>query len=158
MNSTSARLWVGLFVLVVFIAGLGAGVAVRPLIWMNSGPPAGFGRPGLAGRPGGPPPARMTERLLDRIAADIDLPAEQDQQLREVFETRRQRLREINDEVRARFETEQEQMNDDIAAILTPDQMEIFENEIVRMRQDRRGRRGRGGRPGLPRRGPGPPG
>ncbi|MDP6582304.1 MAG: hypothetical protein QF681_16750 [Vicinamibacterales bacterium] len=154
MNSPSTRMWVGLFVLVVFVAGLGAGVAVRPLIWMRAGPPAGFGRPGLAGRPGGPAPARMTERLLDRIAADIELTTEQDQQLREVFETRRQRLREINDEVRVRFETEQEQMNSDIAAILTPDQMEIFENEIVRMRQDRRGR---GGRPGRLRRGPGLP-
>ena len=93
----------------------------------------------------------MTERLLDRIADDVDLTAEQDQQLREVFGRRQQRMRDINDEVRAQFETEQAQMNDEIAAILTPEQKEIFENEIVRMRRDRRGPRGRFGPPRGPR-------
>jgi hypothetical protein len=156
MSGTSTRLWVGFFVLVVFVAGLAAGVAVRPWMWMSRGPAPMFGGAGPAGRAGGPPPARMTERLLGRIAADIDLTAEQDQQLREVFETRQRRMRDINDEVRLRFETEQAQMNEEIAAILTPDQMEIFENEIVRMRQERRGPRGRDGRPGRPRRRPGP--
>ena len=102
----------------------------------------------------------MTERLLDRIAADLDLTVEQDRQLRDVFETRRRRLRAINQEVRGRFEAEQAQMNAEIAVILTPEQMTVFD-EIVRMRQDRRGPRGRGepqgGPPFGPERGPGPP-
>ena len=149
MNSPSTRMWVGLFVLVVFVAGLAAGVAVRP--WIMMGPrQARVGMPRTAPPPGGPP-ARMTERLLDRIADDVDLTAEQDQQLREVFGRRQQRMRDINDEVRAQFETEQAQMNAEIAAILTPEQMEIFENEIVRMRRDRRGPRGRFGPPRGPR-------
>ena len=105
----------------------------------------------------------MTEWLLERISVDIDLTQEQDQRLRAVFDGRRQRLREINAEVRGRFEIQQAEMNAEIAAILTPEQMEIFENEIVRMRR-RRGRPsgrgglpGRGGLRGRPRRGPGPP-
>lgn len=146
MKSTSMRLWAGLFVLVVFVAGVAAGVAVRP--WMTSDPRPAFGPRGPRGRP---PPARMTQRLLDRIATTIDLSDAQDRQLRDVFEARRQRFREINDEIRNQFETERAQMTADIAAILTPAQMEIFENEIVRMRRDRRGPRGARGRDGQPR-------
>ena len=65
--------------------------------------------------------------------------------LRAVFETRGERMREINGQVRGLFETERTQMNDEIAAILTPEQMEIFSNEILRMRGARGRRGGRGG-------------
>ena len=152
MNDTSTRLWAGLFVLVVFVVGLAAGVVVRP--WLGPGPSRGFGPRGVVGRP---PLDRVTERILANIA---DLTPEQDQDLRAVFDGRQQRLREINEEVRDRFETQQAQMDAEISAILTPEQMEIFENEILSMRGERgrRGPRGRGGRGrDLPRRGPGPP-
>ncbi len=155
MSNTSTRLWAGLFVLVVFVAGLAAGVVVRP--WLGPGPTRGFGPRGMVGRPA---PDRMTERLLERISAEIDLTPEQDRGLRAVFDGRQQRLREINKEVRDRFETQQTQMNAEISAILTPEQMEIFQNEILSMRRERgrRGPRGRDGRGrGLPRGGPGPP-
>ena len=162
MKSTSMRVWAGLFVLVVFVAGLAAGVTVTPWVrpWMGTwmGPATTSDAPPFGGRGprGGPPPARMTERLLDRVAADIDLTADQDRQLREVFETRGRRSREIN-EVRRQLETEQQQMNAEVAAILTPEQMEIFENEIVRRRRDRGGPRGPGGPRRRPRGGPSPP-
>ena len=152
MSDTSTRLWAGLFVLVVFVAGVAAGVVVRP--WLVSGPTRAFGPRPLVG---GPPPERMTDRLLDRIAAaDIDLTPDQDRQLRAVFATRQRRLRGMNEEIRGLFETQQLQMNGEISAILTPGQMEIFENEIVRMRGRHRGPRGRGRPRGRPRRGPGP--
>ncbi len=157
MSDTSTRLWAGLFVLVVFVGGLAAGVAVRP--WISPEPQRGFGRPGS---PGGAPPGRTTERLFDRItAAGIDLTPEQARQLRAVFATRQGRLRDMNEEIRGLFEAQQVQMNADIVEILTPDQMEIFDSEIVRMRRPPRGPRGRGGRAGrgrgLPRGGPGLP-
>ena len=151
MSDRSTRLWAGLFVLLVFVAGLAAGVVVRP--WLVPGPPRGFGPRGLVGRPS---PDRMTERLLERISAEIDVTPEQDQRLRAVFDGRQRRLREINEEVRGRFETQQAEMNAEISAILTPEQMEIFESEIVRMRR-LRGARGRGGPRGRGRRGPGRP-
>ena len=154
MNDASTRLWAGLFVLVVFVAGLAAGVAIRP--WLGPGPTRGFGPRVMVGMVGRPAPDRMTERLLERISAEIDLTPEQGQALRAVFDGRQQRLREINEEVRDRFETQQAQMNAEISAILTPEQMEIFESEILSMRRER-GRRGRGGPRGGPRRGPGPP-
>ena len=151
MSNPSMRLWAGLFVLVVFVAGLAAGVLVSP------GPPRSVGGRGMVGRPA---PDRMTERLLDRTSARLDLTEDQVQRLRAVFDGRQQRLREINEQVRERFETQQAQMNAEIAAILTPEQMEIFENEILSMRQERgrRGGFGRGGRGrSMPGRGPGPP-
>ncbi len=148
MNSTSMRVWAGLFVLVVFVAGVAGGVALRP--WMPLGqeePGPWFGQRGPRGeRPPGPP----TGRLLERIAGQIELTEDQDARLREVFESRGQRMREINEQVRGLFETERTQMNDEIAAILTPEQMETFDQEIVRMR----GMRGRPGGRGGPR-GPG---
>ena len=153
MSDTSTRLWAGLFVLVVFVAGLAAGVVVRP--WLGPGPSRGFGPRGMVGRPAAD---RMTERLLDRIAAaDIDLTPEQDRQLRAVFATRQSRLRDMNEEIRGLFETQQADMNAEISAILSPEQMEIFDNEVVRMRRLRGGARGRGGPRGRLRRGPGPP-
>ncbi len=155
MSDTNMRLWAGLFVFVVFVAGLAAGVAVSP--WLSPGPTRGIGPRGMGGRP---TPDRMTERLLERTSDSLDLTEDQEQRLRAVFAGRQQRLREINEQVRERFETQQAQMNAEIASILTPEQMEIFENEILSMRRERgrRGAFGRGGRGrGLPGRGPGPP-
>ncbi|MEE2637132.1 MAG: hypothetical protein VYE68_07875 [Acidobacteriota bacterium] len=144
------RLWAILFLLVVFGAGLAAGFAIRP--WVDPFPAEVFtGR----GPRGGPPPTRMTERLLDRIAADIDLSDDQHGQLRALFDRSRLRFREMSVEVRERFETERAQMNGEIANILTPVQLEIFEREIIRMRRARRGPRGREGHPrDVPRRFP----
>ena len=156
MSDTNMRLWAGLFVLVVFVTGLAAGVTVSP--WLSPGPTRGI----MDRRP---TPDRMTERLLDRTSDSLDLTEDQEQRLRAVFAGRQQRLREINEQVRERFETQQAQMNAEIASILTLEQMEIFENEILSMRRERgrRGAFGRGGRGrgmpgrGMPGRGPGPP-
>lgn len=154
MNRTRLRLWAGLFVLVVFSGGLAAGFAVRP--WLDPEPPRGF-----RGR-GGPPPssARRTERLLDRLDANLELSDDQRGRLREVFEAGRLRFRELDASVREQFEAERTRMNAEIAAILTAEQMELFESRIVRMRRDRRDRFGprgpdggrgpRGDRPGRP--------
>ena len=135
MTRTSMRLWVGFFVLVVFSGGLAGGFAVRP--WFDPEPPRGF-----RGRGGPPPSARMTERLLDRLDASLELSDDQRQRLRDVFEAGQQRFRELNAGVREQFEAERARMNADIAAILTAEQMEIFESRIVRMRRDRRDRFG----------------
>ena len=149
MTDMNTRLWVGLFVLVVFVAGLAAGVLVKQ--WLSPGSPPRFGQTS----PRGGAPGPMAGRLLERLAADLELTSEQDLGLKAVFEARRLRLREINKEVRDLFKTQQLQTSAEIAAILTPEQMEIFENEIVRVRQ-RRVPAGRGGFRGRPRRGPGP--
>ena len=142
MNGTMIRLWAGLFVLVVFVGGLAAGFVVRPMLSSafsyRSPRPAFEPGPRFARGPRGARRPRVTERLLDRIATQIALTPDQRQQLEEVFENRRQRFRRLDEDIRRQFETEQEQMTMDIATILTAEQMEVFENEIIQMRRDRR--------------------
>ncbi len=143
MTAAPGRAWVGMFVVAVFLVGVGAGALVTP--WLAPGPRTGPGPPG--GRGG--PPARM---LLERLSSEMELTDDQRVRLEQLFETRRQRFREVNREVRARFETEQADFRTAIADILTAAQLEVFEEEIVRLGNERRPpRRDR-------RFGPGPPG
>ena len=147
MRDIRTQLWVSLFVLVVFLAGLGAGVVVSP--WLGFGP-----RPGLGRRPSaGPSP--ITDRLLDRLSIATDLTDAQKQRLEAVFEARRSRFRDVSRDMRERVDAEQGTFRRAIADILTPNQMEIFETEIVRLGDERRPRGRRFGP--RPRRERGPP-
>lgn len=132
------RVWIALFVLVVFLAGLGAGIVAAP--WLGFGPRPGFG-PGR----GGPPVPPISGRMLERIASRLDLGDEQSERLAALFDARRERFRtigrEMRREMRARFVAEQETLRAAIAEILTPAQMELFDAEIARMGEER-GRRG----------------
>lgn len=142
--ATRTRVWMGLFVLVVFLAGLGAGVVAAP--WLGFGPRPGFG-PGR----GGPAVPPIGGRMLERIGSRLDLSDDQRARLSALFGARRERYRalgrEMRREMRARFAAEQETLRAAIAEILTPAQLDLFDAELVRLR-DERGRRGggRGGR------------
>lgn len=135
------RMWVSLFVLVVFLAGLGAGIVASP--WLAPGPRPGFG-PGLG--LGGPPVPPLRGRVLERMASRLDMSDEQIERLSALFDARRERFRSIDREVRrgmrARFAAEQETFRAAIAEILTPAQMALFDAEIVRMAEERRRRWG----------------
>lgn len=132
------RVWLALFVLVVFLAGLGAGIVAAP--WLGFGPRPGFG-PGR----GGPPVPPISGRMLERIGSRLDLSDEQRERLSALFQARRERFRtigrEMRREMRARFVAEQETLRAAIAEILTPAQMALFDAEIARMGEER-GRRG----------------
>ena len=133
------RVWVGLFVLVVFLAGLGAGIVASP--WLRLDP-----RPGFGPFRGGPPVPPLSGRMLERMASRLDLSEEQRERLSALFDARRERYRaigrEMRREMRARFAAEQETLRAAIAGILTPAQMDLFDAELVRMREERRPRRG----------------
>lgn len=133
------RVWLALFVLVVFLAGLGAGIVAAP--WLGFGPRPGFG-PGR----GGPPVPPISGRMLERIAPRLDLSDEQSERLSALFDARRERFRtigrEMRREMRARFVAEQETLRAAIAEILTPAQMDLFDAEIARMGEERRRRGG----------------
>ena len=88
---TRTRLWVGLFVLVVFLAGLGVGIVAGP--WLGPGPHPGFG-PGR----GGPPVLPRSGRVQERMAARLDLSDEQNDRLAAQFDARRERVRTISRE------------------------------------------------------------
>lgn len=143
------ELWVALFVLVVFVAGLGAGVLVSrwsPFGWFDgprSGPPAFAAR-------GGPVPQGRT-RLMERISERLDLTDQQAERLEQVFDARRERFRADREAMRLRIEEEEETFRAEIADVLTPEQLETFNAEIVRLDGERRrprsgDRGGNGGR------------
>ncbi|MCY3846651.1 MAG: hypothetical protein OXH69_24280 [Acidobacteria bacterium] len=140
MTDTRTRLWIGLFVLVVFLAGLGAGIVATP--WLDRGRLAdrGLGRDGLR-PPGG------TERLVERMSNRLDLSDEQAARLGTLFDARRDRFRTLRREMRERLAAEQGSFRTAIADVLTPEQMATFEREFLRLggRRDR-GPRGFGDR------------
>ena len=125
MTDTRTRLWVGLFVLVVFVAGVGAGIVAAP--WLGRElPERGIGR-------GGPGRPAMSGRLVDRMSSRLDLSEEQSARLRALFDARRDRFRAVNREMRERLAAEQGSFRTAIADILTPAQMATFESEFLRM-------------------------
>ena len=144
------KVWVALFVLVIFVAGLAAGIIVTrgsPFGWF--GPRPG---PGFVGGPAAPGGSFGRGRLLARISERLDLTDEQTERLEQVFDARRERFRDQWEEFRKRIDTEEETFRNEIADILTPEQLETFNAEIVRLGDERRRRGGPGGR------GPGGPG
>jgi Spy/CpxP family protein refolding chaperone len=153
MSDNRVRLWFSLFVLVVFSVGLAGGVALdrslnRRAVFDRSfdrgGPRGpmdlGPGGPGPGGGPrrGGGPPPRV---LVERLASDLDLTADQRTKVEEVLTARRTRLEAVQREVRDRFEAEQRGLRDEIRKVLTPEQQVKFDkNEQERGRFGRRGR------------------
>lgn len=152
MSDNRVRIWFSLFVLVVFCGGLAGGVALDrslnrraaldrsfdrggPRGPMDIGP--GGPAPGGGPRRGGGPPPRM---LVDRLASELDLTADQRTKIEEVLTARRTRLETVQREVRDRFEAEQRSLRDEVRKVLTPEQQEKFDkNEQERSRFGRRG-------------------
>lgn len=134
-NDTRTRVWMALFVTLVFVCGLSIGLAAG--LWFG---PRGDGGPRWGGErriaPG--PRAFAAQRLLDRLAReDPALTDAQRARLAALLERRRESLEDVAREMRARFAAEQERLRADAAEILSPAQMEIFD----------RLRRPRGARP-----------
>jgi Spy/CpxP family protein refolding chaperone len=140
MSDNRTRIWFSLFVLAVFCVGLASGI----LIGRRLGPPlprAGMGRmlgPG-DGPGGGPPPGRLIERL-DEV---LELTADQHAKVEQIFESRRKGLEAVQDEVVARAQKEQRELQDEIRKVLTPEQQQKFDKWLS---EAPRGRRGRGPR------------
>jgi Spy/CpxP family protein refolding chaperone len=141
MSNVQTQLSISLFVLVVFLTGLGAGILGTN--WVNSGPPIGrrFGPGGPTGpshqrSQGGPP--FINERLMDRLASSIDLTNDQADRLEALFESRREGFREMTRMTRERFNRDRDEFHTAVSEILTVEQMQRFESEFVRMGNPRR--------------------
>jgi Spy/CpxP family protein refolding chaperone len=140
MNDTNTRFWIALFVTLVFVCGLSIGLALTA--WVGSQPDSGPARDQF--RLGGLPRRPLvfvSERILNRLTRETDFTDEQREQLQALFAERASEFRELNLEMRERFESEQSRLREDVAAILTPEQMEIFESA----RRPGRARPGSGG-------------
>ena len=126
MKETNAGLWITLFVTLVFVCGLSIGIAVSVLLGSRTD---GGGVRGQL-RPAGPlgaSPAVVSERILNRLERETDLRPEQRDRLEALFAERENRFLEFNRDMRRRFESEQARLRADIASILTPEQMGIFD-------------------------------
>lgn len=137
-KSLMLRVWFGLFVAVVFVAGLGAGVVLAPRLASPSPSRAVATR--APGERGAFPrqPGMGPTRLAPQLASELGLDAAQEQQLEEVFARRRQRLEEIQHGVRDQFETEQRALRQEIRKILTDEQMAKFDEWLRRPRRGQR--------------------
>lgn len=115
--SRTARAWFGVFVAVVF----GAGVATGLLLHHYLEPPLAADTPPrffVA-----PPGARLTTLMAD----ELELTPEQQQQLASILAARRQKLGELRQTLRLHFEREATGVGAEIAHILTPAQRKRFE-------------------------------
>ena len=136
MNVTRMRVWMALFVTLVFVCGLAMGVAAglwvgtRANVWALGPPPPPERGPERGRRGFG------TERLLNRLAReDPDFTDAQRAQLEALFEARRQAFVSVAREMRERYGEEQERLRENVAEILTPEQMEIFDTARQRLRR-----------------------
>ncbi len=109
---TRRRLWFGLFVAVVFLLGVAVGLGAAR--FLRLGPP--FGR----GGPPGPPPTPAA--VLERMSRELNLSAEQQQQLQEVFRQGTDRMQQLQTATREQFDAERTRLEADIERVLTPDQ------------------------------------
>ena len=126
------RVWFALFVLTIFCSGLGAGIFIgqrmtrpTPAASEAAGPRPGF-FPMPFPRDGG----RGHAFLLDRLTETLSLTPEQRGQLEGILKQSRTRAAAAQEDVRARFETEQRTLREEIRAILTPAQRPRFEEWI----------------------------
>ena len=127
------RVWFALFVLTIFCSGLGAGIFIgqrmarpTPAASEAAGPRPGFFFPMPFARNGG----RGHAFMLDRLTETLSLTPEQRGQLEGILKQSRTRAAAAQQDVRARFETEQRTLREEIRAILTPAQRTRFEEWI----------------------------
>jgi Spy/CpxP family protein refolding chaperone len=140
MSVSRTRIWFALFVLAIFLVGLGSGL----VLGRRMGPPPRGGGPPLVGigrgGPGGPGPGR----LIERLGRELQLTPEQRTQVEAIFEARRPRLEEVQKEMLARADREQQELQAEIRKVLTPEQQQRFERWLADAPRGRGGR-GRGG-------------
>lgn len=153
-----AHAWFAAFVVIIFAAGLAAGVALdralnggrRPGFGLNR--PAGpggsdgrdsFGRAG--GRRGGDFPSPPVEAFVGELDEALHLTADQKTRVTAILEASRPRLRTLQSEASKRFADEQQLVSDEIDKVLTPEQR----TALAELQKTRRGPFGfRGGRGG----------
>ena len=134
MSDNRVRIWFSLFVLAVFCVGVAGGVLADRAILRRvafergfDGPPPrgpmGFGAGPMGGRRGAGPPAMLVERL----ARDLDLTADQKTKIEAVLTGSRTRVETLQRDVHDRFVAEQQGLHEEIRKVLTPAQQEKFD-------------------------------
>jgi Spy/CpxP family protein refolding chaperone len=135
------RLWIGLFVSVVFVLGMAAGAGLMRV--MRFGPPPG---------PRRPPPPPSPAMMADRLTRDLSLTPDQRTQLEVVLRQGSERLERFHAATGDAYAKLRKELDADIERLLTPEQQVKFR---ARRPEPRGGRPPREGGP--PRGGPPPP-
>ena len=156
-----SQVWFAVFVVILFAAGVAAGVALdrtwgpsmrRPFSGFRGGmvgPGGGPGDPGAMGnRPGvrGGSAGRPTEMFVNELDEALKLTPDQKTKVAAIIDASRPRLRAFQDEVSKKFSDEQEAVTNEIAKVLTPDQAAKLRELRSRPRSGPFGFRGRGPR------------
>lgn len=138
-----AQLGISLFVILVFLVGLGVGVLLDARL---SGPERlplrgfHFARGRVPGRPPARPlvrhERRSPARLLRSLGPSLDLSDEQAERLKALFQTQREQFGEARRGMRQKLDARRKTFRTALTEILTPEQMELF-------KERGRGRRGR---------------
>ena len=117
------------YLFLVFL--LGASLGVLGTLWA--------GRTGWAA-PSGPPSMRNKQGAAEWLTDELDLTAEQQQQLGPILDETATSYEAIRERVRPEYEQVRQQSREKIRAILTPEQKARFE-ELVRQMDEERARR-----------------
>jgi len=100
-----------------------------------------------------PGPEFRSLRMIPQLRRDLRLDPEQAEKVKPILDKYMQKLAEIRIEARSEIAETLKQMNQEIAAILTDEQQQLWQREIDRLQRELRPRGGPG-----PRRGEGPGG
>ncbi len=136
MNNLQTKFSISVFMLVVFLIGLGAGTVGTN--WLNSdaGTPL-VSDPSGPGGPGRPNPRILAdfvnERLVERLSNSFDLTDDQNDRLEAVLDSQRENFLEFRREIVERFVHARGKFHAEVSEILTVEQMQRFESEFVRM-------------------------
>lgn len=130
----SPRVWFATFVTLVFLIGGLAGVVVDRL-WLTpragvQGELFGWGRGSGRGPGPGRGPGQMAQSP-ERVIADLDqqltLTTDQETAILKILEAWRPRVQAIQESTRTQFQEMQQQLREEIAGTLTPEQRERFQ-------------------------------
>jgi len=116
--------WLAVFIVVVFVGGLGAGLLLRP--YLESTPSA----TSLLS----PSRERSSAELLATLAKELDLTPAQRQQIETVINARRESLGAFREGVQKHLDDERRATMADIERTLTPEQRQRFEAFVARSR------------------------
>ncbi|MCC7007375.1 MAG: hypothetical protein IT184_01015 [Acidobacteria bacterium] len=129
----NSKVWLAAFVTIVFATGALAGIIVDRR-WRFAPPPASAGiapLPGLTGRGGrgaGLTSAEVAEINANRLDRALRLTAEQRAAVVDILRRRDERIRSLQDQTRQQFVAEQRALQEEVSAVLTPEQRERFQN------------------------------
>ena len=122
----ASRKWMWASLLLMFVVGMGMGVAIDRLVIDGDGRPPGGGDP--------------RARLVARLNSELGLTPQQQAEVEAVLDASRERARALWRESQVAHESFRNEVRQNIRALLEPEQQERFD-EMIRRDDERRRRR-----------------